>query len=368
MRCESRAGIFVAMVAGVAVSAAIFVASANAQSGWGAAVSGDALYFTDLLRGRVWRMERDGTRTAVMQGIHCHNLAPGYDGVIYGEAVGEGSGGGGGTVSVWRIGRDGVVSHPLPATSAPNPSVWITYDAAGNGYAWRGEAGRVSEILKRTPDGNVFVLAGGAWGSEDGRGGDARFGQVGGLGVTRDGTVYVLDAGNLRRVRADGTTETLARGVADARTGGLPGGAFGLFNHSVGVAVTADETVYVVDHYGLKIVRWREGEGARTVVDSSNWISRMTDGSWGWAPTGVAIAGDEIYVVETLPLPGLVNDLVGTPRVRKIRANGEIEYVATVNDWRVRASAGVILAGFLALVAQLHRRKENHRMAGSPMT
>jgi hypothetical protein len=115
------------------------------------------------------------------------------------------------------------------------------------------------------------VLAGDSWGLRDGTGGVAQFTAVGGIAATVDGVLFVTDGGHLRRIAPDGTVNTVARDIVSSRTGGLPGD-FGLFNRSVGLAVSGDERVFIVDAYNLRVVRWDAAAGAVTVWSTSSWL------------------------------------------------------------------------------------------------
>jgi hypothetical protein len=325
---------------------------ARAQAGWGLGVVNGEFYFTDLTRGRVVSIDRAGR----LRVHHCHNLAPGYDGNVYGEAVGENRGGVGEGMAVWCVAASGEVSWVMPRTAPPLEGVWIARDAAGASYAWQGELDRVSRIVKRTPAGDVVVLAGGDWGQADGRGADARFGQVGGLAATRDGVIYLTDSGHLRRLDPDGTASTLARDLVSVRTGGVPGFAH-LFNHSVGLAVSADGRVYVADHYNRRVVRWDAARGAAVIWDGAGWLSRLTADGIGWYPGGVAVSGLDVYVLEVLQVPGPVADLVGSPRIRRLAPDGSSALVASVASTPLRVSvAAVVFALLLGLLVWRRRR------------
>ncbi|MBI4462528.1 MAG: hypothetical protein HY653_06460, partial [Acidobacteria bacterium] len=320
---------------GLLLSALCVIAlEAHAQASWGLAVDGQGqFYFCDITRDRVWKLDREGKLHLLLTETHCHALMLGYDGNVYGEDIGaEGSSRRGETgVSLWKLTPQGEQRFLLPPTTEPDPSVWIVRDPEGNTYAWKGNpsAKSKSQILKRTPSGSVSVLAGSEWGNTDGRGPDAKFGNVGGMAVAPDGTLYVADEGNLRRVEPDGTVTTLARGLLSTDTGGLPGYG-GLFNHSLGVAVDAQNNVYVVDFRNRRILK-RTPEGSVTTLAQSTGIANaLTNSAWGWRPTGIAITANEIYLMEDWPLPRLAADLVGSPRIRKAHPNGTLSTVAQV--------------------------------------
>lgn len=331
------------------VALLLLAAAAPAQSAWGVAVlPSGTIYFSDIDRDQVWRIEPGGKPSVVLTHTHCHSLVSGYDGSVYGEAVGLGRGSD--TLGVWQMTPGGRLQYLQAPTPRPSPSIWIVHDRAGNGYAWQRESERVSQILKRTPEGGVSVLAGGAWGNANGRGSAARFAQVGGMAVTASGTLYVTDSGNLRRIQPDGTVESLARNIVGIGPGGLPGD-FGLFNHSQGVVVDPQENVYVVDRYRLRVIRWDAARGASVVYNSPGYGRWLASQGLTWFPTGVAVAADgQLYVMETFPLPRFGIDLLGAPRILKLRPDGSAQRIATAANRSLRAAFAV---GFLAIVLLL---------------
>lgn len=303
-----------------------------AQTGWGIGVINGEIYFSDLDRGQVVKLERGGNKRILLDDIHCHNLAPGYDGFVYCEAVGTNRGGAGDTVAIWRVSSDGHPDYLMPPASKPTPGIWIAHDSSGNFYAWHREGDRTSQILRRTRDGKISVLAGSDSGFADGIKEAARFSQLGNLAATAQGTVYLTDSGTLRRITVVGTVTTLARNIVSPRTGGLPGD-FGLFNHSQGVAVApfdGQETVFIVDHYNQRLVQWTARDGSRVIYNTSNWLSRLTDGGLGWFIRGVAVDGNDLYILEAFNSPRFLSSLIGTPRIRQLLSDGKVLTVGTL--------------------------------------
>src|SRR3989442_954641 len=77
--------------------------------------------------------------------------------------------------------------------------------------------------VRREKSGASTVLAGGAWGARDGLGTDAQFGRVAALAVAPDGTVVVIDSGNVRRVTPLGLVTTESVGTVTHSEAGLIG-------------------------------------------------------------------------------------------------------------------------------------------------
>lgn len=332
---------------------------AAGQTSWGlAADTRSQFYFCDIERDRVWKLDRQAKLHVVLVHNHCHTLLLGYDGNVYGEDIGAESRRGEEGVSLWKLAPQGERSYVLPPTTMPDESLWIVRDPEGNTYAWKGspERKRESQILKRTPHGSVSVLAGSDWGYADGPGSEARFGNVAGMAVGLDRTLYVVEEGNLRKVDPNGTVTTLERGLFSKVAGGLPGYG-GLFNHHMGVAVDAQNNVYVVDYGKRRVIKRTPSGVVTTVAESKGIANALTSSQWGWAPTGIAAVGDAIYLLEDWPLPTVVADLVGSPRLRKIQPDGKSETVASVASTTLRVLVGGFVVGMAVLAFYWRRRR-----------
>jgi len=189
-------------------------------------------------------------------------------------------------------------------------------DREGNLYAVNSKQNRFTQILKITPEGQISVLAGGDWGFADGRGAEAKFGNLhsGSMLVLANGTLLVTDdSKRIRRVAADGTVTTPAGG---RESGYLDGpGKSARFSGAHGLAVDERGDVLVAEYAGPGSLGGRirkiAADGLVTTFAGSG-LSRSIDGPLLEAsfagPTGIAIAPNgEIFVLEP-----------DGPRVRKI--------------------------------------------------
>jgi sugar lactone lactonase YvrE len=331
---------------------------AAAQSNWAVAPSDrGAMDFCDIDRDTVWHFDPSTGLNPLFDHNHCHVLVRAYDGQLYGENVG-GESRAGGLVGVWRLTPDGHREFLLSPTANPDPSIWVARDALGNMYAWDGnpESRKTSRLLKRTPQGDVRTLSGNAWGRADGAAEVAQFGQVAALAAQPDGTLYVVDDGDVRRIETDGRVSTLARGLFSPIAGGLPG-IGGLYNHHMGIAVEADGAIYVVDYGRKHIVRWESSAGARVVFESRGIGNWLTGGGWGWRPTGVAVEKNSILVMEEWSLPRLLGGLVGDPRIFRVAPDGNRSCVVAVRNWPARITLIALAAGGLLIIFRRRNRK-----------
>lgn len=112
------------------------------------------------------------------------------------------------------------------ATAALRQPMGLGFDQAGNLYV-----GEPYAIRKITPGGVVSTLAGSTRQTrKDGKGDQATFYDIVEIAVTPDGTVYVKDLDQIRRVTADGTVTSLgfnADSLATDKAGNLYAGGGG---------------------------------------------------------------------------------------------------------------------------------------------
>jgi sugar lactone lactonase YvrE len=150
--------------------------------------------------------------------------------------------------------------------------------------------------------GIVSTFAGsGTAGSTDGMGTAASFNGPTGIAVDMTGNLYVADQGNnlIRKISAAGMVSTLAGDGSQGSTNGT--GVAASFNHPTGVAVDAGTNVYVAD-YGNNMIRYISSAGAVTTWAGSGGTGsangRGTAASFN-GPFGVAVdANENVYVAD----------------------------------------------------------------------
>lgn len=209
----------------------------------------------------------------------------------------------------------GQVGGPLVRAAAQfaNPLA-VAEDKNGTLYVTDG-----SNIRKISPDGSVTTLVGTATGFRDGTGLEARFSNPWGIAVGPQGDLYVADSfnGAVRKVTPEGAVTTLA---GNGTKGFLDGqGTAARFEYPCGIAVDAAGTLYLADTSNNAIRKVTPGGEVTTWVGGSKGL---VDGKGRDAkfnnPTGIALASDgTLYVADS-----------NNNCIRKVAPSGEVTTVA----------------------------------------
>jgi hypothetical protein len=192
-------------------------------------------------------------------------------------------------------------------------------------------------LLKRTPEGLVTTLAGGAYGHADGKGTAARFGSVGGIAFGPDGSLYLTDGVSIRRVALDGDVTTIVNKLNFRDGRDQPRFLSGSSEGLTGLSVSSDGTIYAADSGNRRLLKITP-EGIPEVILNTEPP---------FFPNGVAAAGADLYVLEigfTLP------NISSGPRVRRISADGKQTILTTLgaDDKHTRDPPLAVRAGVTA--------------------
>ncbi|MET0647909.1 MAG: hypothetical protein ABW208_14935 [Pyrinomonadaceae bacterium] len=298
---------------------ALLPADAKAHPATGIVIDAQGrVHFSDLET--VWRLDASGRLTVfrpAVRGRHVHELSIDKEGNVYGGDVTYEPSTGKWIEAVWRRPPDGREETYLVAPTADPPrGVSIWRDAEGNTFYVEQDrhTNRETLLLKRTPRGEVTTLAGGAYGHADGRGQSARFRSIGGMTFGTDGSIYVTDEGDVRRVSPGGEVRTLAKGLEGLLSEETQTNYGGL----MGLAVDAGGNVYVADYGRRRVLK----------VAADGKVSRVARAEAPWSPTGVAVSKDgQVFILEVGFAPP---NVFSGPRVRELLPDGSSNVLATV--------------------------------------
>ena len=319
-------------------------ALAQAHPAWGIVVAPEGtVYFSDTERNRIWMLTTAGRLRVIANKQHTHSMFLAADGYLYGESVEYEAKTQRWLAGRWRARSDDLFEETLLPT-ANVPAGWgICRDAQGNTYDVE-QNDQLARVIKRTPDGQVSILAGGAHGHADGTGEAARFRFLEAMTLGPDGVLYVRDNDVIRRVTLTGEVLTIGGNPLGHEPHPMTGGLLGL-------AADGRGNVYVADLAARRIRKIHPDQRVETIWQSS----------WLWTPSGVAVQNGEVYVLENLAqTPWAVFGALGMgpyTRVFRIGADGSIVKLATVWGTTTSRVLGILIL-LLALFSlwRLRRR------------
>lgn len=141
-----------------------------------------------------------------------------------------------------------------------------------------------------------------------------------GLAAGPNNSLYYTENNAVKVIDWRGRVATLANVVTVPRCVSIPDIGSDLRPYLRGLAVAPDGTAYVA----------ASGCGAVLKINTRGEVTPILRTSAPWAPTAVAIANGEIYVLEYLHTPG-DDRRQWLPRVRKISAAGAVVTLAITN-------------------------------------
>lgn len=323
----NRRAIFLALLAG------LVPAAARANGGSGIAVDGQGrVYFVDAQRHVLWRVDRDGHRTALARDLKATFVTVTPDGTAYLPTDDF-------TNSFrWRITivrPDGTTRDSVLATDiAVKGGHTVGMDSLGV-YAER------EKELSRTSLSGVIRALLYAMNHTD----------ITAAAPLPDGRIAVLTGNMLRRSEAD----TLGGDIVGDSLPGLAdlGRTSARFDHPVALAVASVNDIYVAD----------AGNRRLRHVDINGTVTTSLITWWPWRPVGVTARGDTAWVVEqALPAgtPGWIAGVLGSPRVQRVVGGGSVSTVASTPSWGGRVLVGVVVG---LGVAALDRKRRERRGA-----
>lgn len=260
------------------------------------------VYFVDTGAG-VWKIDTQG-KLSLIHTVAYHWMALDEKGhFAKSNALGEFDGG-----TFERITPAG--SLPTLIISSDYP---ITVGADGGLYYVPYDANGPRRLIRRTPSGQRSVFATlptvqapkpMLW--------------VNGLATGSDGSVYIADNDAVRKVDIRGGVSTVHDAITSDCSAPLSDTPKLPFLR--GLALASDETIYAAANGCRSVIAMPAKGPIRTILKAEP----------PWSPTGVAVSGKEVYVLEYLHIPA-DDRKVWIPRVRKIGADGVVTTIAVVN-------------------------------------
>lgn len=259
------------------------------------------VYFVDT-GGGVYRIDQAGRLTR-HPGQAFHWMALDRSGRLRGHPLGRIAAG---TVVVSGDDPGLVLSSDGPVATGPD----------GTLYAPRLDRDGRLRIHRMAPDGQTAVHA--TLPTATAHGEPLRW--LHGLAAGPDGALYGTEATAVHRIAPNGTTSILARvSLRDCRR--VPGDEEVPLPNLRGLDVGADGAVYVA----------ASGCGQLLRITPAGEVTTLLRAEHPWAPTGVAVAGRDLYVLEYFHTPG-DDRREWLPRVRRRGSDGSVATVAQIRS------------------------------------
>ncbi len=301
----------------VSVFFILLAANVFSHPAWGIVVDRNRqIYFSDLET--IYKIDAQGKLSifrAGKAGWHVHDLSIDGQNNIYGientynsqtETYPRG---------IWKMTPEGEFSFLVPMTVNFPLGMSLWRDSDGNTYSiepYNNEK-KETKIIKRTPDGKTSLFAGGKYGYLDGEKDKAEFTVITDMAFGTDNTIYLTSDDKVRKIDKSNKVTTIYREQAANRNQKNPE----TFSRLFGLDVDTKNNVFAADFYN----------GCLLKISFDGKVSTVFNSEKDWSPIGVALAGDEIYVLEARPYSSAVH--TGN-RVLKISGDGKSTVLANL--------------------------------------
>jgi hypothetical protein len=244
------------------------------------------VYYTDLKH--IWKIDTDGKKTIAVANVHSHELYIDSADNLFGEHLwynGEEKDTWG--HYVWCLKSDGSLVNIKEASPGFLQDYSFVRDSRGNMY-WS-ERWKRSRIKKKTPGGNITVIA------------EGQYPGISWLHATANGAVYFVDQQGLNKIHPDGkVSQVLKRTDLSRRLRVDPTVTPQFF----GVWTDRLENIYIAI----------KGEDVVKKITPTGTVSIFASSSNGWFPTGgVFDQSNNLWLLEY--------NLSNEARARKIVSN-----------------------------------------------
>ena len=142
---------------------------------------------------------------------------------------------------------------------------------------------------------------------------------ISGIVAGTDGSLYYTEDSAIRRITDRGRISTMTTVGAPANPPSIP--AMDQHPYLRGLAVDAQGVIYVADTGDARVLK----------ITPQGKVTTLLQTQSPWSPTGIALFGGDVYVLEFLHTARDVRrDWL--PRVRKIASDGRSVIIATVDQ------------------------------------
>jgi len=172
------------------------------------------------------------------------------------------------------------------------------------------------QVTRQSPSGKLSIFP------PDGRSTTEKVG-ITGLAPGPDGSLYIAQPNAVLKLKMDGTFVTLATAIElkDCDVDYPDNNPQSLLPALRGLAVEADGTVFAAAVGCHAVIKITPAGKIETVLKAER----------PWSPTGVAVHGSDVYVLEYTNATGSSND-GWRPRVRKLTCDGEVTTLLTAPE------------------------------------
>jgi hypothetical protein len=240
---------------------------------------------------------------------------------------------------------EGSFAYTLSPTHNPPKGMSLWKDRDGNMYSalWKSNAEHELLLLKRTPDGKVSTLFGSAEVADKLR--QEVLYSVGGITFGEDGSLYVADGANIRKVTMNGAVTTLVRNPAPDNSAGKSADT-----RLLGITVDAQGSVFAADNDNRRVVKFMPDGKVETLIRAEQ----------PWSPCGVTFRNGNFYILENGFTPPRTTHGM---RVRKLSSDGKITVLANTGEKEISAALESSTNGN-TFPATVHKSKAPHVLPG----
>ena len=260
------------------------------------------IYFVDTGSG-VWKIDRKSKLTR-LSGPAYHWMAIDIDGRLKDATLPYFSSG---DATVTRVGVNPtlILASDFPITVGRDGKLY---------YPWF-PTGEQLQVFSLAPSGSTIVFKALRATTESG---PLRW--LNGIAAAPDGSLYYTENRAVRRISPQGKLTTVVENVTLSGCDSVPGIEANLGPCFRGLDVDAHGTVYVAATGCSAVLKITPDKKVTTVLQTSR----------PWSPTGVAVSGDDLYVLEYFHTAG-DNRREWLPRIRKLTSDGHVVTVATID-------------------------------------